>query len=157
MSLIYGSEVPVSEKLVSIHDFDFKKHKAAMVDRFGHSEEIRDAGFAHLSAILDDAQSAGEGNFYALPHAADQAMHVLLLDNVFCFKMGQALFGKDRMIAHDPFPPEGPAREVAWQNTQNALAKIGVTLPNYESAPKSDGIDPFGSEGCWFWIERLAA
>ncbi|MFD1627588.1 hypothetical protein [Azospirillum griseum] len=147
----------MSESVVEVHAFDFGKHKAAMVDRFGHSEMIRDAGFSHLTAILADAQRADDGTYYALPHAADQAMHVLLLDNVFCFKMGQALFGKGRMIAHDPFPPDGPAREVAWQNTQQALAKIGVSMPDYQDAPKSDGVTPFGSEGCWLWIERLAA
>lgn len=146
---------------INVNAIDFGKHRAAMVGRFGASTEICDIGFFHLKSIIADAQSHSPGRYYALPYAADQAMHVLLLDNVFVHRVSEQLFGKGNLMAHDPFPPEGPARVIAWENTRDALAKAGaVDMPSYDQAiARADGMQrgPFDPEGCWFWIERLAA
>lgn len=146
-------------KMVS--EVNFSKHEVSMVNRFGASPEFRDKAFAHLKAIIADAQTYSTARYYALPYAADQAMHVLLLDNLFVHKVSEQLFGKGNLMAHDPFPPEGPARVIAWENTRAALAKVGVVeMPTYEQAierANKDARGPFDPEGCWFWIERLAA
>lgn len=142
----------------SVYKVDFTKHENALVHRFNVPEEVGSQGFTHLRAILDDAQKNIVRRYYALPYAADQAMHVVLLDSLFLYKISEKLFGTGKLIAHDPFPPEGPAREVAWNNTCEALAKVGVAMPSYADALKNQGgKGPFDPEACWLWIEPLAA
>ncbi|WP_147395138.1 hypothetical protein [Azospirillum cavernae] len=145
------------EKAKNVIDVDFTKHENAMVKRFNHPEELRDTGFRHLKAILSDAQKHQPCRYYALPYAADQAMHVLLLDNLFVHRISEQLFGDDHLIAHDPFPPEGPQRVTAWDNTRAALAAAGIEMPTYDEAVSAKDAGPFTPEGCWLWVEPLAA
>lgn len=111
-----------------IDGLDFSQYKKAMVEREGYSPEVAEESWNDL-VILLKAMEAEPSRSFAMTVSADRALHGLLLDTVGYFRFSTTVFGADKFLVHDPYAYATPEFDEGWDNTREAFAKVGMTLP----------------------------
>lgn len=135
---------------MSVSAYNFEKHKTAMVERHGHSEEYRDRAWADLTIILEAIEAEPDKRF-ALTVAADDALHVLLLDTAGHYLFSRAAYGRGNILTHNPYVYGTPAFSEAWQNTRVAFSKAGISL----SEEYSLGDSPRSAMACYVSVTSI--